>query len=262
MNNVIMDSNPIIYSDMAISKIRLAGQASRFVREELKKKIKIGMSTKFIDDMSGQIINSIGGKSAFLGYGGYPRNICISLNDEIVHGIGKEDKFIKNGDLISIDVGVHLNGYIGDNAETFIIGNNNNQRVHFLIDKTKEALLSGIKMAIDGNVVNDISRTIYEVAVNNELNVVYDYVGHGCGKSLHEAPEIPNFVRNKKSSILRTGMVIAIEPMFNLGTSDVKIDADGYTVKTVDSELSAHFEDTILINGNKPEILTCLMIKK
>ena len=252
-----------IYSKSEIIKIRNACYASAFVRENLKKSILPGMNTKLIDDIAYNLIKSTGGKSAFLNYNGFPSNICISINDEVVHGVAKKDKIVKDGDIVSIDVGVCLDNYFGDNAETFIIGNKSDdyKDAEFLIHKTEESLLCGIEMAIEGNYVVDISRAIQNIADDANLSIVRDYVGHGCGENLHEFPEIPNYVTNNSDIILKSGMILSIEPMLNLGSHRVTLCDDEWTVRTEDGSLSSHFEHTILVNGDTPEILTCLIKK-
>jgi methionyl aminopeptidase len=246
----------IIHTEKEIIGIRKAAQAAAFVKEQLKILVQPGMTTKEIDDLAGRLIESTGGISAFLGFHGFPGNICISLNDEVVHGIGIDNRYVMNGDLVSLDVGVSLDGYIGDNAETSIIGPPVDESAIHLIDKTRLSLHAGIKAAIKGNFVRDISCAIQNVASKANLGIVREYVGHGCGTQLHEPPEIPNYKTSEKGPKLKNGMVLAIEPMLNLGTHKVKTDKDGWTVRTFDAKLSAHFEHMILINDNKPEILT------
>lgn len=250
MRNVV-----VIHNQKEILGIKKAGQAAGFVREELKNLIRPGISTKEIDEMAGTLIESTGGESAFLGYRGFPRQICISLNDEVVHGIGRNDVIVKNGDIVSIDVGVFLDGYVGDTAESIIAGEEGEEAL-FLLKKTREALFAGINAALKGNYVRDISNAVQKIAEANHLGIVREYVGHGCGKKLHEPPEVPNYKTSNRGPKLQNGMVLAIEPMLNLGTHAVKTDNDGWTVRTLDAKLSAHFEHMVLINENKPEILT------
>ena len=247
---------PIIHTKNEIIGIRKAAQAAAFVREQLKILIQPGMTTKDIDNLAGELINSTGGTSAFLGYHGFPGNICISLNDEVVHGIGVDSKHVTNGDIVSLDVGVCLDGYIGDNAETVIIGHPIDESAIHLIDNTRLSLHAGIKAALKGNFIRDISCAIQNIATKANLGIVREYVGHGCGVQLHEPPEIPNYKTSDKGPKLKNGMVLAIEPMLNLGTHKVKTDKDGWTVRTFDAKLSAHFEHMVLINDNNPEILT------
>ncbi|MCP4179435.1 MAG: type I methionyl aminopeptidase [bacterium] len=245
----------IIHSEKEIIGIKKAAQAAAFVREQLRALITVGMTTKDIDILAKNLIKSTGGKSAFLGYRGYPGQICISVNDEVVHGIGVSDKIINIGDIVSFDVGVSLDNYIGDNAETIAIGTVSSE-ADFLLKKTRESLFAGINSALKGNFIRDISIAVQKVAEEANLGIVREYVGHGCGVNLHEPPEIPNYKTANKGPRLQNGMVLAIEPMLNLGTHIVKTDKDGWTVRTADAKLSAHFEHMILINEDKPEILT------
>jgi methionyl aminopeptidase len=246
----------IIHTEREIEGIKKAAQAAAFVREQLKFLILPGMSTKDIDNLAGSLIETTGGKSAFLGYRGFPGQICISLNDEVVHGIGTPFNIVKDGDIISLDVGVELNGYIGDNAETIAIGSTSNPSIEHLLTYTRLSLHEAIKVAVKGNYIRDIGAAVQKVADSANLGIVREYVGHGCGVKLHEPPEIPNYKTINKGPKLKNGMVLAIEPMLNLGTHKVKIDPDGWTVRTFDGKLSAHFEHMILINNDKPEILT------
>ncbi len=246
----------IVHTEKEIIGIRKAAQAAAFVREQLKILIQPGQSTKEIDILAGRLIESTGGVSAFFGYRGFPGQICISLNDEVVHGIGTDQRIVKEGDLVSFDVGVTLNGYVGDNAESVILGTPKNELAEHLINSTRLSLHEGIKAAVKGNFIRDISCAVQNVARKANLGIVREYVGHGCGVNLHEPPEIPNYKTSDRGPKLKNGMVLAIEPMLNLGTHKVKTDKDGWTVRTVDAKLSAHFEHMVLVNDDKPEILT------
>ncbi len=245
----------IIHTEKEICGIRKACIAAGLVREKLSQLIVAGMTTEELNDLARDLIAKTGGKSAFLGYRGYPGEICISLNDVVVHGIGTKFRTITNGDIVSIDVGVNLDGFIGDNATTVAVGDIP-ENVQMLMKKTEESLYVGIDMAVKGNRIRQISTAIERVAKKARLGVVKDFVGHGTGVELHEPPEIPNFRNNNKGPILRPGMVLAIEPMFNLGTEKVFVDSDNWTCRTKDGQASAHYEHTILITKNKPEILT------
>ncbi len=254
-----MKKDFIIHTDEEICEIRKAARVAAEIRDKLAKFAIHGMSTRQLDSIAGAMFSSYGGKSAFLGYRGFPGQICISINDEVVHGVPKDDKFLKNGDLLSMDIGINLNGYIGDTAISLVIGNPNpNGELKRLLSTTEKALWAGISAAKPGNYVSHISQAIEKVAKSEQLGVVRDYVGHGCGIELHEPPEIPNFTGLKKGPKLQLGMVLAIEPMFNLGTYAVFTDSDGWTVRTKDAKLSAHFEHMILITNNEPEVLTWL----
>ncbi len=245
----------IIHHPDDICEIRKAAQAAATVKNKVANCIQSGMTTKMIDEMALAFIASEGGTSAFRGYKGFPGVICISVNDEVVHGIGNSDYIIYDGDIVSIDVGVNLNGFIGDNALTVAVGDISDEAKR-LMKITKLALFEGIKAAKYGNFVRDISIAVEKVAKRAKLGIVQDYVGHGCGRKLHEPPEIPNFRTKDRGPKLIPGMVLAIEPMFNLGGHKVFTDTDKWTVKTKDRSLSAHFEHMILITKNEPEILT------
>lgn len=250
-----MAEKVVIHSKLEIEAIRRAGQAAGFVREELKKAIVPGISTKDLDEIARSLIELTGGKSAFFGYRGFPGQICISMDDEVVHGIGRSDVIIGHGSVVSVDVGVTLDGFVGDTAESVCTGTPGTD-IELLLKKTREALFAGINVAVEGNYIRDISCAVQKVAESARLGIVRDYVGHGCGKKLHEPPEIPNYKTSNKGPRLQNGMVLAIEPMLNLGTHAVKTDSDGWTVRTLDARVSAHFEHMVLINDDKPEILT------
>ncbi len=245
----------IVHNAEEIARIRQAAQAAAMVREAMPDLVTPGMSTKQVDDIAGRLIADTGGVSAFLGYRGYPGQICISVNDEVVHGIGRDDYILQENDLVSLDIGVKLNGGIGDNAITFVLGEPDSE-VARLLKYTRKALDNAIDKAVKGNFIKDISSAIARTAKQGGLGVVKEYVGHGCGIALHEPPEVPNFVSGFKGPRLRPGMVLAIEPMFNLGTYKVKTDKDRWTVRTRDGKKSAHFEHMVLITNNKPEVLT------
>ena len=247
----------VIHTDKEIEKIRLAAQATAYVRDEVARRTCAGMSTLEVDLLAAALIAETGGKSAFLGYGGFPGNICISVNEEVVHGIGRADRILTPDDIVSIDVGVAIDGGIGDSALTFALKDNLSPAVEDLLKYTQESLMAGISAAICGNYISDISRAIQTVANNHNLGIVRDLVGHGCGTKLHEPPEVPNYVTGGKGVKLQKGMVLAIEPMLNLGTEKVVIDRfDHWTVRSRDKSLSAHFEHMVLITDNEPEILT------
>ena len=202
------------------------------------------------------MINATGGKSAFRGYRGYPGNICISVNDEVVHGIGSPDRVIEENDLVSIDVGVEIDGGVGDTALTFGFVTPSPDQAR-LLEGTRRALVDGIAAARRGQRVAAISRAVEKTARRYRLGIVREYVGHGCGTHLHEPPEVPNYSGWGEGPRLVPGMVICIEPMLNLGSQQITLDrVDGWTVRTRDGSLSAHFEHMILITEQDPEILT------
>jgi len=208
-----------------------------------------------VDEFAAERIRAHGAKSAFLGYRKYPCHICISVNDQVVHGLAGP-KELRFGDIVSLDVGVIHNGYIGDNARTVAVGGCSLDAQR-LMDVTEQSLYEGIAQALPGNRVVDISRAVQTYVENHGFSVVREFVGHGVGRSMHEEPQVPNFVEGKSSPKLRPGMTIAIEPMVNAGQCAVKILNDGWTVVTQDGSLSAHFEHTVLITESEPEILTC-----
>jgi len=226
------------------------------VLDEIGAFIKPGITTARVDDFAAEQIKARGAKSAFLGYRKYPRHACISVNDEVVHGLAGERE-LRFGDIVSVDVGVSYKGFIGDNARTFAVGGCG-VLAQRLLDVTEQALYLGIAAAKPANRVTDISRAIQDFVEGNGFSVVREFVGHGVGRTMHEEPQVPNFVDRKMNEKLRPGMTIAIEPMVNAGQPGVKILKDHWTVVTQDGSLSAHFEHTVLITDGEPEILTCL----
>lgn len=252
-----MKKNFIVHSEGEIEGIRLAAQAAASVKNRLAEMIRPGITTKDVDDMTAALIAAEGGVSAFLGYRGFPGQLCVSLNDEVVHGIGSPERRIVEGDVVSLDVGVNLNGFIGDNAMSVFVGNAKvSPDISRLLKGTEGSLNAAIKACVPGNNVGDISGAVEKMAKRNGLSIVREYVGHGCGVNLHEPPEIPNYRTRDKGPMLRQGMVLAIEPMLNLGRRNVITDKDGWTVRTSDGSISAHFEHMILITESNPEILT------
>lgn len=249
----------VIHTPEEIERIRIAARATAAVREQLRKMILPGMTTRQVDELAGRLIAETGGTSSFLGYHGFPGNICISLNDVVVHGIGSDEAAVQDTDILSIDLGVTINGATGDSAVTLTFRDDLPSGVKRLLAATEEALYAGIAQARKGNFVRDISAAVEAVAKKAGLGVVREYVGHGCGTRLHEPPEVPNFVLpGFRGPKLAPGMVLAIEPMFNLGSARVYTEPDRWTVRTRDGQWSAHFEHQILITETEPEILTCL----
>jgi methionyl aminopeptidase len=246
----------ILKTERDLDAMRPACAAANAVLEEVAGIIRPGMTTRQIDEFAGEAIKRHGAKSAFLGYRKYPCNVCISVNEEVVHGLAR-DRRVEFGDIVSLDVGVRHNGFIGDTARTVPVGGCG-VAAQRLLDVTEQALYAGIAQAVTGNRVVDISRAIQEHVESHGYSVVREFVGHGVGRTVHEEPQIPNFVEpGRNSPKLRPGMTLAIEPMVNAGRPDVKILKDGWTVVTVDGQLSAHFEHTVLITESEPEILTC-----
>lgn len=224
--------------------LQLAGEA---VRE--------GVSTYEIDKIAHDFIIKCGAKPNFLGYGGFPATACISINDEVIHGIPSKKRILKDGDIVSIDLGAAKNGYNGDNAATFIVGSCSPE-VKRLVETTREAMFKGIEAAVPGNRIGDIGNAVQTYCEERGFSVVRDFVGHGVGTKLHEEPSVPNFGHAGRGIRLLPGMTLAIEPMINLGTYKVKTLSDGWTVKTADGKASAHFENSIAITNNGPVILT------
>jgi methionyl aminopeptidase len=244
----------IIKSERDLESMRPACAVASTVLNDVAAFIQPGVTTKEVDDFAASRIKALGAKSAFLGYKKYPSQICISVNDEVVHGLAGPRQ-LRFGDIVSLDVGVVYNGYVGDNARTVPVGGCG-VLAQKLMDVTENALYQGIAQAVPGNRVVDISRAIQNYVEGNAFSVVREFVGHGVGKKVHEEPQVPNFVDDKPSEKLRPGMTIAIEPMVNVGLPAVKILKDGWTVVTQDGSLSAHFEHTVLITESEPEILT------
>jgi len=245
----------ILKSERDLEAMRPACVVAQKVLNEVSDFIQPGITTREIDQFAASRIKQYGAKSAFLGYRKYPCYICISVNEQIVHGLAG-DRRVEFGDIISLDVGVVYNGFIGDTARTVPVGGCSVEAQR-LMDVTDRALYEGIAQAVPGKRVVDISRAIQKYVESNGFSVVREFVGHGVGRSMHEEPQVPNFVDGKPSPRLRPGMTIAIEPMVNAGSADVKVLNDGWTVVTKDGQLSAHFEHTVLITESEPEILTC-----
>ena len=232
------------------SACTVAGQ----VLDDIISFVKPGVTTNQVDAFAAERIKFYGGRSAFLGYRKYPCHTCISVNEEVVHGLANERE-LRFGDIVSVDVGVNYKGFIGDNARTVAVGGCG-VLAQRLLDVTEQSLQLGIAAAVAGNRVTDISRAIQDYVEGNGFSVVREFVGHGVGRSMHEEPQVPNFVDRNMDQKLRVGMTLAIEPMVNAGAAEVKILKDGWTVVTRDGSLSAHFEHTVLITAGKPEILT------
>ena len=244
-----------IKSAREIERMRVAGKILASVHEELGKALKPGMSTLDIDRLGEELIRSHGCVPSFKNYNGYPASICVSVNDEIVHGIPNSHRIIHEGDIVSLDAGVIYEGYHSDAARTHAVGVID-PKAQKLIDVTRESFFEGIRQAKAGNYLNDISSAIQAYAESFGYGVVRDLVGHGIGSHLHEDPEVPNFARKKKGIRLQAGMTLAVEPMINAGTWQVSWMSDGWTVVTKDPSLSAHYENTILITDGEPEILS------
>lgn len=244
-----------IKSPREIELMREAGRILAKTHEELAKNLRPGMSTWDIDHMGEEIIRSYGCIPSFKNYNGYPASICVSVNDEVVHGIPHKEHFLDEGDIVSLDTGVIYKGYHSDAARTYGIGEIDDDAKK-LIEVTRQSFFEGIKFAKAGNHLNDISAAIQKYAESFGFGVVRDLVGHGIGSHLHEDPEIPNFARKRKGILLQPGMTLAIEPMITEGSYEVVWLDDDWTVMTEDGGWAAHYENTILITEGEPEILS------
>lgn len=244
-----------IKSEREIELMTEAGRILSIVHDELEKAIKPGMTTLEIDRLGEEVIRSFGCEPSFLNYNGYPASICVSINDEVVHGIPSKDRIIKDGDIVSLDAGVIYKGFHSDAARTHGIGEVT-EDARRLMDVTRESFFKGIEYAVEGRFLSDISRAIGEYAVRHGMGVVKELCGHGIGRNLHEEPEILNYATLRRGTKLRAGMTLAIEPMLTAGNSAVRWMDDRWTVKTLDGSLSAHYENTVLITKSGPRILT------
>lgn len=240
-----------------IKRMRQAGHIVALVHQEMAKVIEPGICTKELDDIAYNIIKENRALPTFLGYNGFPASICASINEEVVHGIPSKNRILKQGDIISVDVGATYGGLIGDSAWTYPVGEVS-EEIQRLLDATREALFAGISKMCEGNVLDDISGAIEAVAQREKLGIVRQYGGHGVGRKMHEDPFLFNYKVGDKTH-LKTGMAIAIEPMLNLGSDDVILQEDKWTVSTVDKCPSAHFEHTVLVTDDEPLILTKVM---
>lgn len=245
----------IIKSEREIELMREAGNILAIVHEELEKYVKPGISTLDIDKKAVEIIKSYGCIPSFLNYNGFPASICVSINDQVVHGIPNKNTFLRDGDIVSLDAGVIYKGYQSDAARTWAIGEISEEAAK-LIEVTRQSFFEGIKYAKAGNHLYEISAAIQDYVESFGFSVVRDLVGHGIGKNLHEEPQIPNFRQKRRGIRLEAGMTLAIEPMINIGRYDVYWEDDDWTVVTEDGSLSAHYENTILITEGEPEILS------
>ena len=241
-------------SEEEIALIRESAQILGKVHGIIAENIKEGITTLSLDKLAEEFILDSGGVPSFKGYNGFPASLCISVNEAVVHGF-PSNYIIKSGDVVSIDCGVKFKNYHSDSAYTHGIGELEPDVIR-LLEKTKESLLFGIEKAIAGNRMGDVANTIQQHVEKEGLSVVRELVGHGIGKNLHEAPEVPNYGKRGQGLKLQPGLVIAIEPMVNLGTKNIVQENDGWTIRTRDRKPSAHFEHTIVVRKDKPEILT------
>lgn len=247
----------VIRSAQEIEKIRKCNRIVADVLSLLKNEISAGVTTKYLDQLAEKKIRELGAFPAFKGYRNYPATICASVNEVVVHGIPNSKRKLRNGDIISIDLGVYCDGYYGDAAGTFPIGAVSD-KAERLMAVTREALFIGIGKAVAGNYLYEISQAIQEYVEANGFSVVRDFVGHGIGTELHEEPQVPNFKPdgNGMGPVLKKGMVLAIEPMVNMGNHDIKVLGDNWTAVTLDGKLSAHFEHTIAVTEGEADILS------
>lgn len=246
-----------IKSDREIELMRDAGKILATVHNEIADFIKPGITTYEIDKFAEKMVKKNNASCSFYHLYDFPGNFCISINDEVIHGIPSKTKVIKDGDIVKIDGGVSYKGYQSDAARTHIVGKVSDE-VEALVERTRQAFFEAIKHAVVGNHINDISAAIEKFIDNFGYGIVEDYVGHGIGKAVHEDPEIPNFATERKGIRIKKNMTFAIEPMINLGSYEVYTAEDEWTVKTVDGSYSSHYENTIVITDNEPEILSLI----
>lgn len=244
-----------IKSERELELMREAGKLLAKVHEGLAKELKAGMTTLEVDRLGEEMIRSFGCIPSFKNYHGYPASVCVSINEEVVHGIPTKHRVIEEGDIVSLDIGLIHKGYHSDAARTHAVGTVTLE-AKLLIERTRQSFFEGMKYAVAGNHLHEISRAIGTYAEQFGYGVVRDLCGHGIGTQLHEDPEIPNFKQLRRGIKLREGMTLAIEPMINMGTADVVWLDDDWTVVSSDMSLSAHYENTIIITAGKPEILT------
>lgn len=240
-----------------IKRMRHAGYIVALVHQEMKKIIEPGISTKYLDDVAFDIIKKNKAIPTFLGYNDFPASICASVNEQVVHGFPLENVILKEGDIISVDIGATYGGLVGDSAWTYPVGEIPAEKKK-LLKATEEALFAGIEQMLHGNILDMVGGAIEDVAKRESLGIVRQYGGHGVGHSMHEAPFVFNY-RTGDKTILKSGMTIAIEPMLNLGVDEVEVLSDEWTVQTVDRKPSAHFEHTVLVTDDEPVILTSLL---
>jgi methionine aminopeptidase, type I len=242
-------------TDEEIELMYLANQLVGRTQAELAKHIHPGISTLRLDRIAEEFIRDHGAVPAFLGYNGFPNSICASVNEQVVHGIPSDKVILKEGDIISVDCGTLLNGFVGDSAYTFCVGDVDPETKN-LLKVTKESLYVGIEHAVEGARIGDVSSVIQKHCESAGFSVVRELVGHGIGRAMHEAPEVPNYGKKGYGPLLRAGMCICIEPMVNMGSKNVVFEKDGWTVRTRDKKNSAHFEHCIAIQSNGTRILS------
>lgn len=246
-----------VKTEAEIVAMRESGRMLATVLNVLSERIVAGMSTKDLAEIAKQELRSLGGQPSFLGYGDYPDVLCVSVNDEVVHGIPRIDHIVQHGDIVSLDFGVTYRGMITDGAVSVIVGRADGRAAH-LVETTRRSLMAGIETLHDGVRTGDIAAAVQKVLDAGKYGIVRDLVGHGVGHELHEDPNIPNYGKKGTGPTLSAGMTIAIEPMATLGSYDIKTDADNWTIRSADGSLAAHFEHTVLITKDGFDILTSL----
>ena len=244
----------ILKSAREIDLMRRAGKITAAARALAGEMVKPGVTTREIDKAVHHFIKSQGAEPSFLNYNGYPASVCISVNDEIIHGI-PGNRVLQEGDIVSVDVGAYIGGFHGDCAATYACGKIS-EEAQRLIDVTRQSFFEGIKNAREGCRVSDIGHAVQEYVEANGFSVVREYVGHGVGRQMHESPEVPNYGAPGHGPKLLRGMTIAVEPMVNMGTAQIRQMPDGWTVRTADGKYAAHYENTLLITAGEPELLT------
>ena len=245
----------IIKNSEQLNLMRRAGRITAEALLVAKDVIRPGMSTKELDTRIRTFIEKCGAEPSFLGYNGFPGSACISINDEVIHGIPSERRIISEGDIVKVDVGARYRGYNGDSARTFPVGKVSDEALR-LISVTEMSFYEAMKFARAGNRIGDVGSAVESFVISNGFSVVRDFVGHGVGAELHEEPEVPNFGRAGRGARLYSGMTLAIEPMVNAGGHEVRVQKDGWTVTTLDGKLSAHYENSIAITDGDPILLT------
>ena len=242
-------------TDEDIELLRISNQLVARTLAEIAKLVGPGVSTATLDKIAEEFIRDNGAVPGFLGYGGFPKSICTSVNEQVVHGIPSRDVVLQDGDIISVDCGAYINGFHGDSAYTFEVGEVSS-KVKELLRITKESLYLGIEQAVEGKRIGDIGYAIQSHCEAHGYSVVREMIGHGVGRNLHESPEVPNYGRRGNGVMLKSGMTIAIEPMINLGKRQLVFEKDGWTTRTIDRLPSAHFEHSVAVRKGKAEILS------
>jgi methionyl aminopeptidase len=245
----------MIKTPQEIDKMRRSGQMLRQVHEAIRPLVVAGASTMDLEIVANEMIDGFGAKAAFKGYHGFPAALCTSLNEQVVHGMPNVKTVLKDGDILSIDCGVVVDGFYSDCAVTYAIGKQT-PRIERLLKVTRDSLEAAIEQAVPGGRLFDISATVQDMCEAQGFGVVREFVGHGIGKAMHEDPQLPNYGTRGKGPRLKVGMVLAIEPMINAGSAEVKVLKDGWTAVTIDGSYSAHFEHTVAITKDGPLVLT------